>query len=628
MEILFYFFYLLVFFYSIFLVGFSFLRIINYKSYFFLEFITGISLILIISNFFYFFLNISLNEIIIFLFIYSIYNSIIYFKHNLLKYFFRPELFLIFVPIFLGVLICLFYSEQFYVFRGNHYDHTWYVANSVLIKKFRFFEYYNFFKDNNLMFVIKNLDQNLNERPAAALFMSFFLYPKFVDIFFSAFIFKFFLISLSGLSFLYFVKPYIKKKLLNEIILFFFFGFSFWTLYIFEIDALSQLFFLSYFVFLIKFFTELYLGNNINKKKIILFSINLSAGFLIYPQQFLILLLIIGIFFIFDCRKYILFFFYKNYKKISILLFSFFLFTFPHYQATYGDFYKTYQLSTIKVDWWGYYGAFILGRESVVLNRDFVEIIKKIVQNNDSIIFIVKNIINYNLANEFYFIFFNIPISLLGFYFITPGSGINPINIFLFFICLFLTCYIFNNIFSNIRIILKSYNTKIKFLFISAFLSFFIIFSINLIDFRIWQLFKLYFFYSLFLMILIIFNLYIKNKKVYFKINYLLIVICLSFPFYKYTVFNNGIGRYDSFPSVININLKKTTTWKVSEEDIIACNKIYIDDNNMDEINKRYVFTRLINLDIKFDLFKNDTSLKIKNCKITLDNGVFKVLRQ
>jgi len=626
-DILFYFIYLLIFFYSIFITGFSFLRIINYKSFFFLEFITGISLILIFSNFLYFILNLNLREIILFLLLYSIFFSIFFYKKKYYKNFFILELFLIFVIIFFGVLISLSYGEQFYVFRGNHYDHTWYVANSVLIKKFRFFDYYSFFKDLNLIFVIKNLDQNLFERPAAALFMSFFLYPKFVDIFFSAFIFKFFLVSLSGLSFLYFIKNYIKKKILDQIILFFFFCFSFWTLYIFEIDALSQLFFLSYFIFLTKFFTELYIDNNIDKKKIIIFTINLSAGFLIYPQQFLILLLIIVIFFIIDRRRNILFFFYKNYPRILFFLFLFFLLTAPHYQATYGDFYNTYKISTIKVDWWGYYGAFILGSESIVLNRDFVEILKKIIQNNDSIIYLAKNIVNYNFNNEYYFIFFNIPISLLGFYFLTPGAGINLTNILLFLICSYMIYFIFNNIFNNIKIIFKSLNSKIKLLYLAVFFSFLFIFTINLIDFRIWQLVKLYFFYSIFLIILIFFNFYIKNKKTYFKINYLLIIISLSFPFYKYLVFNSGIGRYDSFPSIINVNLKKTIHWKVSEEDIVTCNKIYIDVSNMDEINRRYIFTRLINLDLKFDVLKNNNYFKEKNCKIALDNGFFKIFR-
>ena len=239
----------------------------------------------------------------------------------------------------------------------------------------------------------------------------------------------------------------------------------------------------------------------------------------------------------------------------------------------------------------------------------------------------MKNIVQYNFNNEYFFIFFNIPISLLGFYFLTPGAGINPTNILLFLICAYMIYYILNNIFNNIKIIFKIFNSKIKFLYLSALFSFLFIFIINLIDFRIWQLFKLYFFYSIFLIILIFFNFYIKNKKIYFNINYLLIIISLSFPFYKYLIFNSGIGRYDSFPSIINVNLKKNIHWKVSEEDIVACNKIYIDISNMDDINRRYIFTRLINLDLKFDILKNNNYVKEKNCKIALINGFFKVFR-
>ena len=46
----------------------------------------------------------------------------------------------------------------------------------------------------------------------------------------------------------------------------------------------------------------------------------------------------------------------------------------------------------------------------------------------------------------------------------------------------------------------------------------------------------------------------------------------------------------------------------------------------MDEINKRYIFSRLINLNIKFELLKSDKFIKERVCKIILDNGFFKVL--
>jgi hypothetical protein len=73
--------------------------------------------------------------------------------------------------------------------------------------------------------------------------------------------------------------------------------------------------------------------------------------------------------------------------------------------------------------------------------------------------------------------------------------------------------------------------------------------------------------------------------------------------------------------------IKNKTHWSVSERDMASCSKIYIEDINMDEINKRYIFSKLINLDIKFDLFKNNNDLKDKDCKIILDNGFFKILK-
>lgn len=626
MEILLYFLYIFLFIYSIFIIGHSFIKKINLKSFFFLDFITGISLTLIISNFLYFSLNRNLFEILIFLTLVSIF-CIFNLKDFFLKNFFSYNLFFISIVLFLGTTLALFYGEQFYVFRGNYYDHTWYVGNSVLIKKFRFFDYYNFFKDNNLMSVIKNLDQNLYERPAAALFMSFFIYPKFVDIFLSAFIFKFFLVSLSGLSFIFFLKSYLKKNIFSEILLFFSFCFSFWIIYIFEIDALSQLFFLSYFIFLIKFFTELYSGNNTNKKKIIVFLVNISAAFLIYPQQFLILLLIIGIFFFLSNFKNIFFFFRKNYKIILVSLFFFFIFTIPHYKATYGDFYKTYKITTVHVDWWGYYGAYILGRESLVTNREFVETIKEIIRNKENLLTILNIIINHNFDNEFYFIFFNIPASLLGFYFLTPGAGINLLNICLFFTCLYLIYYVLRNIFNSIKVIFTSNIQKIKFLYISIFLSFLLVFLINLINLRIWQLFKLYSFFSFFWILLIFFNLHYKNKKIIFRINYLIVFVLILFPFYKYSVFNSGIGRYDSFPSIIKLDIKKSINWNISEQNIYLCNNVFINENNMDEINIRYVFTKLINWDVNFNMLKKNTILNKKDCMIELDKGSFIILK-
>jgi len=187
--------------------------------------------------------------------------------------------------------------------------------------------------------------------------------------------------------------------------------------------------------------------------------------------------------------------------------------------------------------------------------------------------------------------------------------------------------YSLRNIFNSIKVIFTSNIQKIKFLYISLFLSFLLIFLINLIDLRIWQLFKLYSFFSFFWILLIFFNLHYKNKKINFRINYLIVFVLILFPFYKYSVFNSGIGRYDSFPSIIKLDIKKSINWNISEQNIYLCNNVYINKNNMDEINIRYVFTKLINWDVNFNMLKKNTILNKKDCMIELDKGSFIILK-
>ncbi len=622
MEILLYFLYLFLFFYSTFIIGHSLIKKINCKSSFFLDFITGISLTLIISNFLYFFLNRNLLEILIFLSLFSIF-CIFYFKSLFLKNFFTYNLFFITIVLFLATALALFYGEQFYVFRGNYYDHTWYVSNSLLIKKFQFSEINNYFHNNNLFFVIQNLHRNLYERPASALFMSFFIFPSFIDIYLSAYIFKIFLVSLSGLSFLYFIRFYTRYNSCKKLFLFLFFCFSFWTLYIFEIDALSQLFFFIYFIFLIKFFTSIYVDSKLNLKRSIIFIINLSAAFLIYPQQFLILILIFVIYFLVSIKKDLFIFINNNYKKILLLFSLFILLTIWHYKSTYLDYYNTYLLSTMQVDWWGYYGGFVLGRDSLVTQRGYVEIIKNLIVNHQNIISLILNIIYDHFNHQYYFILFNIPVSLFGLYFLTPGEGLNLVNIFLLILCCFLIHFISKNIFHNITIFFHRFSSKLKYIFFSAFCSFCIIFLLNLINIRIWQLVKLYFFFSIFLIVLIIFKFYVKRNKIYFKINYLLILFFLLFPFYKYSVFNSGIARYDGFPSIINVNQKKLVSWNFSVKNLKSCNNIYIYEKNMDEINRRYIYAKLINSDLRFYILNKNLIFEKNDCQIKLKNGIF-----
>ena len=77
-----------------------------------------------------------------------------------------------------------------------------------------------------------------------------------------------------------------------------------------------------------------------------------------------------------------------------------------------------------------------------------------------------------------------------------------------------------------------------------------------LINNKIWSVIKLYSYISPFIFLFIVTEFNLKNSKISLKINKFVILLILTFPIYKYTSYNNGIGKLDSFPSVMHPNMK------------------------------------------------------------------------
>ena len=59
------------------------------------------------------------------------------------------------------------------------------------------------------------------------------------------------------------------------------------------------------------------------------------------------------------------------------------------------------------------------------------------------------------------------------------------------------------------------------------------------------------------------------------SVNYPIIFLLILFPIYKYTSSNNGIGKLDSFPSIMHRELKTMFQWKLEDKDLFKCS--YID---------------------------------------------------
>ena len=103
----------------------------------------------------------------------------------------------------------------------------------------------------------------------------------------------------------------------------------------------------------------------------------------------------------------------------------------------------------------------------------------------------------------------------------------------------------------------------------------------------------------------------IGEKKI--GINNILIVILAALPFYKYSEFNNGIGKLDSFPSIMKPDLKKNIDWAVKYEDYSNCSKF---ESNFDDKIK-YIYISII-----FNEFNNKNN-NDNTCKIIFKNKNF-----
>ena len=91
---------------------------------------------------------------------------------------------------------------------------------------------------------------------------------------------------------------------------------------------------------------------------------------------------------------------------------------------------------------------------------------------------------------------------------------------------------------------------------------------------QFWSVIKLYFYFSVFIFILSVLNFAVLNGKIKFKFNNILIFLIFIFPIYKFSVFNNGILRYDSFPSVMNKYSKININWSFDKEFFRDCKLI------------------------------------------------------
>lgn len=584
--------------------------------------VVGFAVLAVLYKYLYFILNINLNSAsYIILMISSISLFFIELKKislEFLRLLIKVAPILIFFIIFL-----LLKGEQFYIFRGNYWDNMNYISQAILINDFSFKEILNIKSTHlNDYSYYQNGSGNITARPLTSLFLAVFLKIKILNFFFINYLFKIFLFSLVFLSFYFVISQIIQK---NKYFFSLVFVFSFWILYVLEIEALSHLnsipFFLVCTGLILRFKNDRIFKNDVDTYLFLL--INISF-FFFYPEFFSISVFIFIGYLILKF-KFILFI-KKNFLILIFLFFLFLIFTLPAFFTIYYHLYDVVRFATNSdVNFWGYYSLFFLGKDISFLTEQNISIIKNLFQENKSFFTLYDEVIKILLENRSYLFFLNFIPAFSGLYYLTI-SRINDVSDFVtIFVVITVNLYLIKIIFFNIKNIF-CYSSNLTYL-LRSYVLFFIFFSIIfLLNRNYWTLTKLYIYFGPILFIFFSINNF-KNTS-FLQINYVYIFLILIFPFYKFILNNNGIGVYDSFPSIINPKYKKNIDWILNEQDLSHCNQIKVNMN--DPIINGYISIKIRYFGYShfapfiYKKYTNNTlSNKKNNCYLILKNSKF-----
>ena len=585
-----------------FLIGDIFEKILKLKFSTIFKILFGYSIFSLLSFYLFFFLKLELLYINIF-FLVLFLVLLLKIKNYFSYFFFKRENLFFNITLIIFLILAFLYGEQFYIFRGNYWDSSNYLSSALLFKNFS----YSDVQLNNYSIIYNeftNMKSIVTSRPAVNYLLSLFLNFEY-SIFYVYYFFKCFLSGFIYLALIDLFKNTFKDlKKIQIYVLSSAFIFSFWSLYILEIDALSHLASIPILILLVQKIFHLFRYSNTKKDCFILIVLS-SSLFIIYPEIIIVPLIFFLTLIICNIKT-------LNKNFLIYLMVSFFLFiliTLPAYETNY-KFLLSSQLSqmTRNNDWWGYFGSFLLGKENLVLDQSFVLEIKLLLSKLN-FQELVKYLHDKHFSSAYYFIYLNILPSLSGLYFITPGKVDNNFEILIQIIIITSLCaYLILIISKNLRTLISNkYNKNFLIIFFTILLTFIIYFFLKK---SFWTLIKIYTYFFPF--IYIFFALDLKSLK----INKFYVILAASFFLYKFSTFNDGIARYDSFPSIINPYYKSEVTWHHKDYDEFEnCKSISL---NKDD----YILNTYLNLKV---LNTNKIIQNKKNCKIMLKNKKFEI---
>ena len=591
------------------------------KKYFVALPLLGFSIIAILFNYFYFLFDLP-SVVIFYLSIFFFLIIFIFFlkKENFIKFYIKIIINL--SPIFfIFIFLTISFGEQFYIFRGNYYDNMNYISQSILINDFKFSEILNFVPINDNSY-FDNGSMPIKFRPLTSFFLFIFFNFKILNFFYMTAMYKIFLVSLIFLSFI-FISNYInsKKSYFYSIS----FIFSFWLFYVYEIDALSHLSVISLFIFSIALLIED--QNNLfclNRNIVFFLIVNISFFFL-YPEFFSIYVFGVFLYLVFKNQRDLLKL--KNIKLLFFYLLIFLVITFPLYETTYHILFHQIKTGLRKnIDYWGYYSTFLLGRNNDFITQENIITFKNIFINNKGFNLLIKNLISTLYELKYFFVPLNLIPSFFGLYFLSISQFLNFYDFFTIFFIILLNFYLLLILFKNYRYIYTN-NENICVLLKSFSLVFFIFSLILFYRNGYWQITKLFSYLGPLIFIFMSINFKKKNILNQFEFNYFYLFFLIIFPIYKFFDYNSGIGRYDTFPSIIQPYYKKNINWIIDNNKFSKCGAVLI--NSSDPIINGYLSIKLRNIDFYHTAFRTyelkDKNRNLKKCKVKLENSLFNI---
>ena len=602
--------------------------------------IIGLSIFIILLYFSYhiFYFSLLLSNFISFIILLCLslikYNNNFEKKLNLII----QNLIITFPIIIFFIIISIIYGENFYSFRGNHWDYFYYLSQSILVNIYDYTELLKLNEISNNNFSeefgfrgyyfdtdLKNIYFH-DERTSIFLLLGSALFIPFKDLFFIFFIYKIFLSSITSCV-LFSLLNSIKNDNTVNIIISIIYSFSFWNIYLNEVESIPQSLSLGLFlVILFSYINFTFKRNNCSLGNVFLLFLLLISSYLVYIDIVFILFFFLFIYSILNWSKFFLFL-KINFGKILVFVLLFISFVFLSFDNVLSPVLDTRISRTISTGFndiqnrlflWGYYGSFVLGKDSIISNKDIIYNLTNLETSNG--LELIYEIISLQIENGYKLFVLNIIPSLSGLYHFGLPEKISSLYYLNLILILFLNFMLVRISYRNISYFFRE-NNILSNVFTTSLISSILLILYFLYLGQIFFITKLYISIGVIIFIFLIYA-YSSNKKtnkVY------LFAICILV-IYKFGIFNSGINRSDSLPSIININYKKNFNWKILDIENYECGKIYnlIEDFERDKmqwIKYNYLNIKFFKINSKPDkLFSCHISENEKNFVINTKN--------